>query len=399
MAVIPDGGQEFWSVTTGGFMIVDEFLRWVQTAPAQARVDATRALANSYLYSEMEQVVRDAAEAAMTILLDDPSIAVRRTLADVLATSPGAPRHLIRELAQDQPDVAEPVLRRSPFLLDSELIDIAALGDHHAHRAIAGRSQVSASVAAALAEIAGPETLAILVRNPRARLAGVTLHRLVERHGADPELRDTLLARPDLPLDVRHRLIAKLGEALSDLAVVRAWMPARRAETVTRDACDKAAVTISIEAESEDVDALVDHLRRSGQLTTSLILRSICLGELRFFEAALSALSGMPRKRIFALLERGNESAFRALYDKARLPASAFPAFRAALRLLREMQYDGDVADRYRFARRMIERMLTRTDDIGDAELDRLLAMLRRFAADAARCSARDYAEKVTAAA
>ena len=379
-------------------MIVEEFLRWVRTAPMDARVDATRALANAYLYSDMDEATLEAAEAALTTLLDDGSISVRRMLAETLAASPLAPRHIIRELAADQPDIAAPVLARSPVLLDAELVDIVGLCDPRCQTVIAGRAKLSPTGAAAIAEVGDLVACIALADNGSARLALATCHRLVERFGADPTLRDALLARRELPLEIRQRLISRLGDALSAFVTDRAWMPKPRAETVTRDACDKATVTIAMDASDREVETLVAHLRASGALTTSLILRAICLGEIRFFEAALSNLSGLPRKRVFSLLERGNDGAFRALYEKAKLPPSALPAFRAALHLLREMRYENETGNRYRFAQRMIERILTKSDDIGDIELDRLLAMLRRFAADAARDVAREYAERCAAA-
>ena len=58
-------------------MIVRQFLCWIQTAPPGERADATSALARAYLYSDLSHEDRLAAEAAMTVLLDDPSPLVR----------------------------------------------------------------------------------------------------------------------------------------------------------------------------------------------------------------------------------------------------------------------------------------------------------------------------------
>ena len=79
-------------------MIVQQFLRWMTDAPTERRADATSALARAYLYSDLSDDDRDAAEAAMMILLDDPSPTVRRALAEALARSPDAPREVILAL-------------------------------------------------------------------------------------------------------------------------------------------------------------------------------------------------------------------------------------------------------------------------------------------------------------
>src|SRR6185503_3194829 len=101
-------------------MIVRQFLHWLRTAPAGERAEATSALARAYLYSDLSEDDRLAAEGAMTMLLDDASPLVRRALAEALAASKEAPASVIISLAADQPEVAALVLERSPLLLDAD---------------------------------------------------------------------------------------------------------------------------------------------------------------------------------------------------------------------------------------------------------------------------------------
>src|SRR6476659_1108583 len=108
-------------------MIVRHFLQWVRTAEAADRAEATSALARAYLYSDLSDDDRIAAEGAMIMLLDDPSPLVRRALADALAASPLAPAAVIHALMNDQADIAALVLERSPLLLDSDLVDAIAV--------------------------------------------------------------------------------------------------------------------------------------------------------------------------------------------------------------------------------------------------------------------------------
>ena len=110
-------------------MIVRQFLSWVRTAPTGDRAEATGALARAYLYSDLSDSDRAAAEGAMVMLLDDPSPLVRRALAEVFAASEDAPPTLVHALACDQPDVAAPVLQRSPLLFDADLVEAVATGE------------------------------------------------------------------------------------------------------------------------------------------------------------------------------------------------------------------------------------------------------------------------------
>src|SRR5258707_14695651 len=116
-------------------MIVRQFLHWRRPAPSGPRAEATGALARAYLYSELSESDRIAAEGAMTMLLDDPSPLVRRALAEVFAASELAPPNIVHALACDQPDVAGPILYRSPLLLDAALLDAGASGAGARHAA------------------------------------------------------------------------------------------------------------------------------------------------------------------------------------------------------------------------------------------------------------------------
>ena len=119
--------------------IVRRFLAWAQSADADARAQGASALARAYLYSELTASARAEAALAMTALLDDPSVLVRRALAEALCRSSEAPRPLILALAADEPEVAGAVLQHSPVLTDADLVDCAATGDVVAQTALARR--------------------------------------------------------------------------------------------------------------------------------------------------------------------------------------------------------------------------------------------------------------------
>ncbi len=197
-------------------MLVREFLEWIDRAPAGRRAEAAHALARAYLHSKVDAEMHDAMEAAMTVLLDDGAEEVRLALADVLGASASAPRHIVISLAVDVPEVAALVLSRSPLMIDLELVDIAAAGVLPVQEAIAARPVVSGAVSAALAEVGERDACLALVRNRGATIARISFRRLAERFGDDSDLRDEMLARPDLPADVHQMLICRLGDALGD---------------------------------------------------------------------------------------------------------------------------------------------------------------------------------------
>src|SRR5579871_1172818 len=336
-------------------MDMGEFLTWAETAPADRRADAAHALARAFLHSGVDEETRSAMEAVLTVLLDDCSPDVRYALADALGGSGAAPRHIILSLATDQEEIAALVLSRSPVFIDSELVDIVAAVSETLQAAIAARPQVSGAVAAAISEVGDRRACARLIENQAAAIARISLRRLADRFGDEPEMRERLLARPGLPPDVHQLLVQRVSDALGELVTARAWVSEGRARQVTSEACERATVAIAAESQSEELPALVEHLRITGQLTTALLLRAVCAGNIALFETALAALARVPETRVRSLVRAGRMSALKPIYVKAGLPMVAFTAFAAALDTCRRIAEEGGPADRYRFTRHMVE--------------------------------------------
>jgi len=378
-------------------MIVRQFLQWVRRAPPGERAEATSALARAYLHSDLSPDDRAAAEGAMIMLLDDPSPLVRRALAEVFASSRKAPRVIVHALAADQPDIARPLLARSPLLLEQDLVDLIATSQPEAQMAIAGRAMLPRSLAAAIAEVGSAEACLTLVENPDADIAPFSIDRIVERFGHLAAIRESLLGRDDLPMAIRQALLSKLSQTLAGFVAGRKWMGPEHAECAAREACEKTTVALAAEIPYEEVSALVQHLRQSGQLTAGMILRALLSGNVVLFEEALVELSGVPIERLTSYIHDRNISGFAALYTKAGLPDVAYPAFREAIAAMREGMLVGEHGGVARLKRRMVERVLEACAQERGRDLALLLALLRRFAVEAAREEARMFCDDLVA--
>ncbi len=375
-------------------MVVDRFFAWVADATVEQRIRAVGPLVRAWTQAEDGDDERDTLEAALTVVADDAEPAVRRALAEVLSECDDAPRHLLLDLLWDEPSIAEIVAERSEALIDVEWIEAAAGTDDDVRFALARRRRVGPGLATALAEVVDRRGAVALVANAGADIPAAALLRLVDRFGEFADLREALALRAHVPVTVRHRVLEKLAETMANLVVLGRRPTDERAGAATRDAKDRATVALSSTASDAEVVVLVDHLRHTGQLTTRLLLRAVCVGDLRFVEEALAVLAHVPVRRVAALVADGRESSFRALYAKAGMPDRAFPAFAAALEIHRELLretggWDGRPGDRARFSRRLVERVLTRITILPRRDADDLVGMLRRFAADAAREQAR----------
>jgi len=219
---------------------------------------------------------------------------------------------------------------------------------------------------------------------------------MVERFGHLAPIRENLLARDDLSMAMRQALLSKLSQTLAGFVVARRWLGPEHAEYAAREACEKATVALAADTPYEEIGELVRHLRQSGQLTAGMILRALLSGNIVLFEEALAELSGVSIQRAASYIHDRNISGFCALYSKAGLPDIAYPAFREALAAMREGVLLGEQGGAARLKRRMVERVLGACAGERTADMA-LLALLRRFAVEAAREEARMFCEDLVA--
>jgi uncharacterized protein (DUF2336 family) len=378
-------------------MIVRQFLQWVRHAPPGERAEATSALARAYLHSDLSPDDLAAAEGAMIMLLDDPSPLVRSAMAEVFASSQKAPLIVVQALAADQPDVAMSVLARSPLLLEDDLVDLIATGQTEIQIAIAGRALLSRSLAAAISEVGSAEACLTLLENGDAVIAMFSIDRIVERFGHLAAIRENLTARDDLPMATRQALLSKLSQTLAGFVASRQWLGPEHAEYAAREACEKATLALAAETPYDEIAALMAHLRQTGQLTAGMMLRGLLCGNVVLFEEALVELSGVELDRVTNYIHDKNISGFRALYAKAGLPDVAYPAFREAIMAMRDGILVGEQGGVARLKRGMVEHVLARCSSERGPEMASLLALLRRFAVEAAREEARMFCDDLVA--
>lgn len=373
-------------------MVVAHFLKWINTARVSERAAAATALANAFVNHTLPFEDRCAAEAAMTLLLDDPSSKVRKALADALSMTRHAPPQVIAALAADQPEVASLLIGRSPLVTDADLIDRVAEGTAATQLLVAGRASVSMPVSAALAEVGEPEACAVLLRNSGAVIASLSFRRMAERHGDQATVREALIAHPALPADCRHLLLVKVGEALQRSPLVAAMMGRSRAERVLRDACVKACIGIIERTRAEEHPALIEHLRLRGDLTTSFLVRAVAHGRVDFFGWALVALSAQPDHRVRSILASGSDGALRALLRGAGLAETTHGPMLAAMKTWREVA----VGKRTAGVQEVSWLMLAQAG--GQRAEGELVSLLKSIHLEALRENARGHALEIAAA-
>jgi uncharacterized protein (DUF2336 family) len=81
-------------------------------------------------------------------------------------------------------------------------------------------------------------------------------------------------------------------------------------------------------------------MHRNRRLSDSVIIRSLCIGDLRFFETAIAKRAGIPVSNARLLMIDPGPLGFKSLYDSSGMPKSFFAAIQTVLRFaLEETEY------------------------------------------------------------
>lgn len=154
-------------------------------------------------------------------LIHDVEVSVRRALSEFLAEKPDAPEDLIVALANDEIDVAYPVLAKSRVLKDPELIEIIAYRTMEHQLAIAIRPKVSKRVSNALAATGNEEVIKTLLENEKALISEGTMANLAEPSVLSETFQQPLVERRDLPPHLARKLYWGVSAALREHLIAR----------------------------------------------------------------------------------------------------------------------------------------------------------------------------------
>ncbi|MDX2221945.1 MAG: DUF2336 domain-containing protein [Rhodospirillaceae bacterium] len=328
------------------------------------------------------------AEQIFRVMVKDAEIRVREALSANLKANPAVPRDIAVTLAQDVDSVAVPMLTMSDVLTADDLVAIInSQQSANKMEAIAGRKVVPATVTEALSEKAGEAAISRLVANPGADLTEKALNRVIDRFPESDKVHDPLVRRAALPITITERLVTIVSEHLRTHLLSKHRISEDMALDIVLQTRERATVSLAMGVTDDSLASLTRQLNQHKRLSGSLVLRSLCMGNLRFFEHALSSLSGVPVANTRILIHDASGAGLKAVWSKAKLPASMFPAVRAALDVVAQTDFDGRELDTERYTRRIIERILTQYEmfgvDFAADDLEYLLARVARVPAAA----------------
>lgn len=189
-----------------------------QEQSSDGRRELLREITDLFVDSHTEVGAQESADFAEIVghLIYDVEMDVRKHLAARLSTLDGAPHNLVTLLANDEIDVARPLLATSPVLHNADLIKIVKKRSQEHLLTVSGRAEVGEEVADALAERGDDKVLETLARNEGAVISRAAAETLVAKSENQKALQEPLVTRADLPPDLMNQMYFWVSEKLRE---------------------------------------------------------------------------------------------------------------------------------------------------------------------------------------
>ena len=218
---------------------------------------------------------------------------VRQHLSDSISGVPNAPHEVIVALANDEVEIALPVLQNSHVLSDEDLVSIANNQSQEHLNAIAGRDSVGQSVTDVLVNKGDETVLGTLAVNEGAEFSRGGMEKFFDRAKDNDELNLKLVKRKDAPSDLSQSLFWRVSDAMREQIL-----------DATDDLSTEQVDQIMVEAEAwfaaqkgsatlTTAEKFIVRKDKLGQLAASMLLSLIREDKVQEFIAGLARLANI----------------------------------------------------------------------------------------------------------
>ncbi|HVI91913.1 MAG TPA: DUF2336 domain-containing protein [Dongiaceae bacterium] len=270
----------------------------VQSLLALAREKSEQA--RSHLFEVMGDMFMDQARTLTTQerslmvdilekLISEVSHDIRTRLSQRVATASNLPRELAVLLANDEIDVAAPILMQCAALQQIDLVEVIHQRSRQHMLAIAMRRDLSLQVSDALVDSGDVDVIRTLLENHDAQISAATLAYIVEQSKTIDDFQGPLVRRHDLPRELAIKMCYWVSAALRLFILDKFHVDANELDELIEPAL-QAEVKLTQEDNVDPSDAamlLARELHRKGQLTSKIMIQALRRGEVALFEAMI----------------------------------------------------------------------------------------------------------------
>lgn len=226
-------------------------------------------------------------------LIHDVEMTVRKTLAERLAREPEAPHDLIIALANDDIEVAYPVLVESVVLQDVDLIEIVQHRALSHQMAIALRKGLAEDVCDALVETRQKDVIKTMLENDGARISAATMEFLVEESQHIDAYQNPLLHRSELTPDLARRMYWWVSAALREYIAERFDIHGTALDQTVEDAVLDVLTAEQENGRQRKSEQLAEALQSESRITPRLMVDTLRQGEVTLFVDLFAKHTGL----------------------------------------------------------------------------------------------------------
>ena len=315
----------------------------------------------------------------------DDEVDVRKVLVGALLHEKKLHSDIVFSIIADEDEIALSFLAQTPALNSWHMMAILRVGDEARQRTVAAREDLPDEAANYVIKSSPASTVCALMNNPIVQLENQDCHILYQRFGNVPEIVESLLARPDLPLDIRITQAKRAASRMRQLMAERGWVPANDANELVADAEENAILRVLAEAAVTERTGATQYLAQQNMLTSALVVRAAATGQMRVVETALAHLAGVSSPRAADQMYSRSALGFKSIFKRSGLPASCFGIIKAACDVVADAKDEGLPLETEEFGRRILEALMTRYEYMNANERAKQIEFVGRYGTERVR--------------
>jgi uncharacterized protein (DUF2336 family) len=261
-------------------------------------------------------------------------------------------------LANDEIEVAYPILTRGRALEDEQLIEVVQTRAQEHQLAVALRENIPGTVSDALVATNNEKVVTTLLQKATAEISRATLEYLVEQSRWIDAYQEPILRREDLPVDFAKRMYRWVSDALRQHIVENFEIDENELSRLLDDAIEEETGRTEPQQRSDAASRLIAILSEGGQATPGLLLDALEEGEVRLFIGILRQRTGLREAMLMRMLMEAKGEGLAIICKASELERAGmervFEITSGSLGLIRRSREDIDEAIRL-FSRVPIE--------------------------------------------
>ena len=258
-------------------------------------------------------------------IIFDIEVSIRKKLSLRIADRDDVPAELVILLANDEIEVANPVLVQNTLLTDKELVSIIQRKSRQHQLSIASRKMLSSDVCRELVKTDDDGVIVTLLTNQEAKIDNDTIEELVEKSKIREVLQSPLIHRHDLPKHIAARMYSWVSMSLKqELMEIHSFSSDYLEEQIAASVDELQQEDGEKVEKVDNEQTLIDKLKKANKLHISFLMKSLRQGNIRLFELAFAEILNIPENIMCNILYERGPAALAIACCAAKIDKSVF---------------------------------------------------------------------------